>query len=140
MADKKVILHDAAGNHLNPATIAEQVSNMADYIVEQGTSGDWTYRKWSSGFAECWGKVAKTATNYQTVNSFYAYNLLVTFPTGLFNAAPFVIFSAHAQSSAHTIADTQLNGTSTQINLYALLNVSGSQTIDLLVHAYGKWQ
>ena len=25
-----------------------------DYIVEQGTSGIWTYRKWNSGIAECW--------------------------------------------------------------------------------------
>ena len=26
-----------------------------DYIVEEGTSGIWTYRKWASGIAECWG-------------------------------------------------------------------------------------
>lgn len=30
-------------------------SNLSDYIVEQGTSGIWTYRKWKSGIAECWG-------------------------------------------------------------------------------------
>ena len=28
----------------------------ADYIVEQGTSGIWTYRKWNSGLGEYWGK------------------------------------------------------------------------------------
>lgn len=27
----------------------------ADWIVEQGTEGIWTYRKWNSGFAEAWG-------------------------------------------------------------------------------------
>ena len=27
----------------------------SDHIVEQGTSGIWTYRKWNSGIAECWG-------------------------------------------------------------------------------------
>ena len=27
-----------------------------DYIISQGTSGIWTYRKWNSGIAECWGK------------------------------------------------------------------------------------
>ena len=27
-----------------------------DYIVSQGTSGIWTYRKWNSGLAEYWGK------------------------------------------------------------------------------------
>jgi hypothetical protein len=27
---------------------------MSDYVVAQGTSGDWSYRKWNSGKAECW--------------------------------------------------------------------------------------
>ena len=27
----------------------------ADYLVEEGTEGIWTYRKWASGIAECWG-------------------------------------------------------------------------------------
>ena len=27
---------------------------ISDYIVEQGTSGNWAYRKWNSGTAECW--------------------------------------------------------------------------------------
>lgn len=31
-----------------------------DYIVEQGTSGIWTYRKWNSGIAECWYEGIKT--------------------------------------------------------------------------------
>lgn len=26
-----------------------------DYVIEQGTDGIWTYRKWNSGMAECWG-------------------------------------------------------------------------------------
>ena len=30
--------------------------SMQDYIVEQGTSGIWTYRKWASGILEYWGK------------------------------------------------------------------------------------
>lgn len=40
----------------------------ADYIVEQGTSGIWTYRKWNSGIAECWGRSAEsTSEGYITV-------------------------------------------------------------------------
>lgn len=27
---------------------------IVDYVVEQGTSDIWTYRKWASGIAECW--------------------------------------------------------------------------------------
>ena len=26
-----------------------------DYVIEEGSSGIWTYRKWASGIAECWG-------------------------------------------------------------------------------------
>lgn len=35
--------------------VADMLKNSKDYIVEQGTSGIWTYRKWNSGIAECWG-------------------------------------------------------------------------------------
>lgn len=39
-------------------------SPLADYVIAQGTSGIWTYRKWKSGIAECWGrKSVSTAIN-----------------------------------------------------------------------------
>lgn len=31
-----------------------------DYIVEEGISGIWQYRKWESGLAECWGNSSQT--------------------------------------------------------------------------------
>ena len=31
-----------------------KITSKADYIVEQGTSDSWTYRKWKSGIYECW--------------------------------------------------------------------------------------
>jgi hypothetical protein len=36
-------------------------NNTADYVVDQGTSGIWTYRKWNSGVAECWGIYTMTS-------------------------------------------------------------------------------
>ena len=39
-----------------------------DYVVDYGTSNIWTYRKWASGIAECWG----TAWYYNlTINRAY---------------------------------------------------------------------
>lgn len=38
-------------------------STAVDYIVEQGTSGIWTYRKWNSGKVECWGRSQVTRTS-----------------------------------------------------------------------------
>lgn len=35
-----------------------------DSVIEQGTSGDWTYRKWYSGVMECWRtELLQTAVN-----------------------------------------------------------------------------
>lgn len=31
-------------------------TTLDDFVVEEGTSGIWTYRKWNSGIAEVWGK------------------------------------------------------------------------------------
>lgn len=47
--------------------VSIQGQTITDFIVEQGTSGMWTYRKWNSGIAECWGlssnaSVAATTT------------------------------------------------------------------------------
>lgn len=39
----------------NKAAILKTLGDLAtDYIVEQGVSDNWTYRKWDSGIAECW--------------------------------------------------------------------------------------
>ena len=51
-----------------------------DYIVEQGTSGIWTYRKWSSGVAECWGRTAsKTISNWDPEYCGISGSLPITF-------------------------------------------------------------
>ena len=36
-------------------------AKLSDFVVEQGTSGIWTYRKWNSGVAECWGIYTMTS-------------------------------------------------------------------------------
>lgn len=37
-------------------------SPLADFVIQQGVSGAWTYRKWKSGIAECWCQHSFTAT------------------------------------------------------------------------------
>lgn len=59
-------------------------SPLADFVIQQGTSGIWTYRKWKSGIAECWGRksvstaIANTWGNLYTSGSLSALN--VSFP------------------------------------------------------------
>lgn len=58
-------LEERTGNVENKVQVLQDASPM-DYIVEQGTSGIWTYRKWNSGVAECWGSTAATTVSIST--------------------------------------------------------------------------
>lgn len=61
---------------------ANSADNAADYVVEQGVSGGWTYRKWNSGLAECWGRyfgnVNAAANNFS--GFYYSGAIEVDFP------------------------------------------------------------
>ena len=46
--------NDGVKQYIYPVTKPEAVEGLQDYIVAQGTSDIWTYRKWASGIAECW--------------------------------------------------------------------------------------
>lgn len=47
-----------------------------DYVVDQGISGLWTYRKWNSGIAECWLTTAQdivgSTANGSLMGGYYA--------------------------------------------------------------------
>ena len=47
-----LISHTA--NTSNPHAVTAAQLGVADYIIEQGISGSWYYRKYNSGKAECW--------------------------------------------------------------------------------------
>ena len=63
---------------------------MMDFIVEQGNSGVWSYRKWNSGKAECWLEsnlsiTGSTPTAYMNGSAYFSYatvNLPFAFKTG----------------------------------------------------------
>ena len=44
---------------------------IADYIVEQGTSGIWTYKKWNSGIVEAWANASTTQAIATALGNIY---------------------------------------------------------------------
>ena len=38
-------------------------NTMTNFVIEQGTSGIWNYRKWSDGTVECWGRYTASGIN-----------------------------------------------------------------------------
>lgn len=50
-------------DNISPTPINQNMEKLdalgLDYVVAQGTSGNWRYRRWKSGTYECWGRYAK---------------------------------------------------------------------------------
>lgn len=116
-------------------------SGMADYVIEYGTEDFWTYRKWNSGIAECWGETGTiTLTNYSTYGGFYGYYTQINFPSGLFISRPKSLQYTAYVGGGFALTGTNTNNTKDLTNLYALCSGSGSQQTIWKVHAIGNWK
>lgn len=111
-----------------------------DYIVEQGTSGIWTYRKWNSGIAECWGHYSTTETNYTSFSSFYGYYGYCYFPENFFIAPPNIQYAGKC-GTGFTIAALGGRQDSKDFFVWYLLSTqSGSTSIDIDIQVKGRWK
>ena len=115
-------------------------NKFADFVIETGTSGSWTYRKWNNGTAECWGTLSGTISPYTTVNGFAGYEGAVNFPTGLFTVAPNVQFQAYI-GNGFAMPGRGVISTATQCKWVALSNLNAANTtVKIDVFAIGKWK
>lgn len=68
------------------ATMAELLAALGvkDYIIEQGISGNWTYQKYASGYADLWWRGTVKPTSYTTVGSMVYTNIIsLSMPFGV---------------------------------------------------------
>lgn len=114
-------------------------------VVESGTSGDWHYRKWSDGTAECWGTHEWNITGWTSWGSTYysTSSSAISYPSGLFNATP--SFTSHGRASTGDawLASQASGGSSTQTPTFFLMrSTNGSSNIKgyVSIHAIGTWQ
>lgn len=72
--------------------LSDYAENVADYPIEVGTSGIWTYRKMVSGIAECWGIKRHVITSWGAWGNLQeGYpTFFENYPSGLFIAPPFI--------------------------------------------------
>ena len=111
-----------------------------DYVVEEGASGDWTYRKWNSGVAECWRTIAdnRPSTAFSATGSVYYRNVTgINFPSGLFTARPKVVVNADFGN----VGSASATGVSaTGLTITELSAVSTARAVTLDIYAVGTWR
>lgn len=118
----------------------------AAYVVETGLSGNWRWRKWNDGTAECWGTFNRTATSWSGWGSLYyanPYNVQETYPSGLFTAAPAVTAQLSASSQDMFLTESNIAGSAQKTPAYYATRGSGgaaNATYSISYHAIGRWQ
>lgn len=128
--------------------IAYKLGLIADYVVETGTSGIWTYRKWNSGIAECWGTYIKTGPITAAWGNLYALQLNTThinYPF-TFIERPKEYANVHPSRNACWVYDeADGNGinTTTASGCYSVARptpATTSNTVHLDLYVKGLWK
>lgn len=146
LGDLSVSLSEALGisdiQKDSKSTIEQIMERLGeDFIVEQGTSGIWTYRKWNSGIAECWGTKTATGTFAAWGNGYSKDVAGENYPSSLFTAAPKLIARGGVAGYA-ALSGTQGNGT-TGVGITTFFRpstVSGTRTFTVDYYAIGTWK
>ena len=118
-----------------------------DYIVEQGTSGIWTYRKWNSGIAECWGTYSWTITAWAQWGSIYeSSSSYASYPSSLFVSAPTLYANNLPLSNGEATLAVEMNQTlaskARTPTLYLVRGTNGTANVTgyVNIHAIGAWK
>lgn len=130
-------------------TAAGAMANLgvADYIVEQGTSGIWTYRKYSSGIIECW-TTTRWATPTLTMSAisssgtYKSQTLSMPFPTDLFTDVENCFNVRFGFMSSGTYLLSVMNSAPSNSVLPVVIVKGGSSTsaCSIYAHAVGRWK
>ena len=120
---------------------------MVDFIVDEGTSGSWTYRKWTSGIAECWARVAVSTTVNTTWGGLYVSGSLsatnISFPF-TFTAIPsLTVTLSGSGAGAFLVASGTGSTSTTKTGIYEIARGSASSTSSnyaINYHAIGRWK
>ena len=120
-------------------------SLFTDYVVEEGTETintiKWTYRKWDSGIAECWGEWESDAFAPATaVGGFYGRVIAsFYFPTDLFVATPQAFFNLYSWGTGYFWGQIR-STTATKFELSVWRNDNATSAGKGSIYAIGRWK
>ena len=111
-----------------------------DYVIEEGISGIWTYRKWSSGIAECWGITASaTYAQTDTWGQGYYTHTSVNLPSGVFTSVAHASVEKNTSGAGLVWASVDAISTSS-VGFYVSDTNSGSRTCGFGISVKGRWK
>ena len=131
---------------LNSVSLYSKTYNPADYVVEQGTSGIWTYRKWNSGIAECKGVATTTLTSTGDVwvSPYYVYSTVrPNYPFPFVTAPVEVATPVRSSANSFWLYSSNSNNTTTQTDSYKAIKLNAftkGSTLTIAYEVIGRWK
>lgn len=113
-----------------------------DYIIEEGQSGKWTYRKWSSGIAEAWGRVGtKEYAITRAYGSAYYTGDTFSLPSNIFVSIDSAISDRCDGESHNGLIATDVRFINTNELGYFIWNpISITLNVDVAFIIKGRWK
>ena len=143
VTDRVLVLIQANGH----CAALGRVGGSVDFVVSEGETDGWSWRKWESGIAECWGEFfhsfaisSKSGSAYYTSSAYYE-----TYPSGLFNATPKYCavtgFSSNGVGiDGYQIGDGETSARTPNYYPYRLESASNNASAYVQIHALGRWK
>lgn len=123
--------------------VSIQGTKVVDFVVEQGTSGIWEYRKWYSGKVECWGRSrASVSISTKWESIYYGTVEAVAFPVGLFTEVPMCQVTPEFGGKLQ-VAWWAVGGKSTNESAPSIIfcrPLAEEASFDILYYAIGNWK
>jgi hypothetical protein len=114
--------------------------NTADFVIEQGASGEWTIRKWNNGTCECWRKITGTITSNGTWNNMKTFSGSADWPSNFFIENPNVQYQVYI-GNGYAFPARGVLSTTTKF-IWNALGSDGDPNIGYVVDVYavGRWK
>ena len=112
-----------------------------DYPVEQGTKNGWYYRKWNSGFAECWYSASVSGIDVGEFNMngfYYCGSKGVNFPF-TFTSVDYVNASGGSTGNMNIVRPFNKTTTNMTYIVIGLADISNA-TVNINLEAKGRWK
>ena len=112
------------------------INTPADFIIQRGKSGVWTWEKWNSGKAVCYGQYGSIISAEKNTNKSYTVN----FPVGLFNS---ISYANAIPRGTHAEALNVIVGATDETNfVFYIANISTSASYNTqpYMEAIGTWK
>ena len=150
-SNPKIYITRVVGYKLS-ASPTETQPKETDYVVESGSNSQWTWQKWNSGIAECWGNFTASGTNKVWVSPMYLLNKAYIGPINYpitFIETPIEVANVIYCKNACWLYKESDNANDNQVSTthsgqYVPVKVNpfnnGTLSVTVSIHVKGKWK